>query len=116
VRLALKCLGHARGVFLAGTDLSASSVLTHYNLWNRGLETCRTTPSTHRFRGARLLHEERKRANLSMVTVAKRGGLSSQMIGYVERGIRMPTLGTSFRITDALGISLPELLKKAGSK
>ena len=65
---------------------------------------------------ARLLHEERKRANLSMTTVAERGGLSQQMISYVERGIRMPTLGTLLRMTDALDISLPELLKKAGAK
>ena len=65
---------------------------------------------------ARLLHEERQRANLSMTTVAERGGLSSQMVGYVERGIRMPTLDTLLRMTDALGVSLPELLRKAGAE
>lgn len=62
----------------------------------------------------RLLREERERAGLSMSAVAERAGLSQQMISYVERGLRMPTLDTLLRITDALNLNLLALLRKAG--
>ncbi|MDD5349597.1 MAG: helix-turn-helix transcriptional regulator, partial [Chthoniobacteraceae bacterium] len=45
------------------------------------------------------LKEERLRKNLSMSAVAERAALSQQMVSYVERGIRKPTLDTIFRIS-----------------
>ncbi len=61
----------------------------------------------------RLLREAREDIGMSMYEVAWRSGLSQPMVSYVERGTRMPTLDTLLRITDALKISLPKLLRKA---
>ena len=60
-----------------------------------------------------LLREERMRQGLSMNSVAKTAGLSQQMVSYVERGLRNPTLDTLLRITDALSIDLSKLIKRA---
>jgi transcriptional regulator with XRE-family HTH domain len=62
---------------------------------------------------ARLLREERMRRGLSMNSVAKKSGLSQQMVSYVERGLRNPTLDTLLRITNALKIDLSKLIKRA---
>ena len=62
---------------------------------------------------ARLLREERMRRGLSMNSVAKKSGLSQQMVSYVERGLRNPTLDTLLRITNALNIDLSKLIKRA---
>jgi transcriptional regulator with XRE-family HTH domain len=62
---------------------------------------------------ANLLRQERLRQKLSLARVAERAGLSYQMISYVERKMRNPTLDTMLRITSALGIDLGELIKKA---
>lgn len=62
---------------------------------------------------ARILREEREQRGLSMSTVAERAGLSHQMIGYVERELRSPTLDTLLRITEAIGIDVAEVLAKA---
>jgi transcriptional regulator with XRE-family HTH domain len=62
---------------------------------------------------ARLLRKERIRAGLSVYRVAKRSGVSQQMIGYVERGMRNPTLDTLLRITGALNVDLSKLIKRA---
>lgn len=48
-----------------------------------------------------------------MNALAERAGLSQQMVSYVERGMRMPTLETLLRITDALGIELSGVIAKA---
>jgi transcriptional regulator with XRE-family HTH domain len=61
----------------------------------------------------RLLREQRIRAGLSIYRVAKKSGVSQQMIGYVERGLRNPTLDTLLRITNALDVDLWKLIKKA---
>jgi transcriptional regulator with XRE-family HTH domain len=61
----------------------------------------------------RLLREERIRAGLSIYRVAKKSGVSQQMIGYVERGMRNPTLDTLLRITIALDVDLSKLIKRA---
>lgn len=50
---------------------------------------------------------------MSMGEVAWRSGLSQPMVSYVERGTRMPTLDTLLRLTDAIGISLPKLIRQA---
>lgn len=62
---------------------------------------------------AKLLREERVRRGLSMNSVAKKSGLSQQMVSYVERGMRNPTLDTLLRIAIALNVDLWKLLKKA---
>lgn len=61
----------------------------------------------------RLLKVERERQGLAMLTVAKRAGLSQQMVSYVEREIRRPTLETVLRISGALEVDLEELIRRA---
>ena len=51
-----------------------------------------------------------------MTALAAKAGLSQQMVSYVERGIRNPTLDTLLRITEALDVPLGELITKAESK
>jgi transcriptional regulator with XRE-family HTH domain len=62
---------------------------------------------------AKALRDTRVRKGLSMSTVAERAGLSQQMVSYVERQMRMPTLDTLLRISEALAIDPAELLRKA---
>lgn len=61
----------------------------------------------------RLLRDERERRGLSKYAVAKQSGLSEQMVGYVERGMRNPSLETVLRIAAALEVDLGEVVKKA---
>jgi transcriptional regulator with XRE-family HTH domain len=53
------------------------------------------------------------RRQISMTQVAQQSGLSQQMISYVERGMRSPTLDTLLRISAALNVDLSTLLKAA---
>ena len=48
-----------------------------------------------------------------MNQVAERSGLSQQMVSYVERGMRNPTLETLLRITAALEISVVNVMREA---
>lgn len=48
-----------------------------------------------------------------MNEVAQRAGLSQQMVSYVERDMRNPTLETLLRIASALEVDLADVLKKA---
>lgn len=59
------------------------------------------------------LKRERLRQNLSMNALAERAGLSQQMVSYVERGLRKPTLDTLFRMSCALDVELGSLLAPA---
>jgi len=61
----------------------------------------------------RLLREERKRAGLSKYGHERLAGVSQQMIGYVERGLRKPSLETALRMADGLGLDLADVIKKA---
>ena len=61
----------------------------------------------------RLLREERERQGLSKYAAAARSGLSEQMIGYVERGLRRPSLETVVRMAAALEVDLAEIIKRA---
>ena len=45
--------------------------------------------------------------------VAQESGLSPQMIAYVERGIRNPTLETVLRMCQAMDVDLADLVKRA---
>ena len=60
-----------------------------------------------------MLREERTRRGLSMNRLAEKSGLSQQMVSYVERGIRNPTLDTLLRIANALDVDLWKLIKRA---
>ncbi len=62
---------------------------------------------------ALLLRSERERQNLSMTVVAAKAGLSQQMISYVEREMRNPTLDTFLRITQVLGVDASDVLRSA---
>jgi transcriptional regulator with XRE-family HTH domain len=48
-----------------------------------------------------------------MNLVAERAGLSQQMVSYVEREMRNPTLETLLRIAAALEIDFTEVLHRA---
>ena len=49
-----------------------------------------------------------------MNKVAERAGLSQQMVSYVERQMRNPTLETLLRIAAAIDIDFVDVLKRAG--
>jgi len=59
------------------------------------------------------LRREREKRGLSMNLVAERAGLSQQMVSYVEREMRNPTLETLLRIAAAMDLNLPDLLRQA---
>jgi transcriptional regulator with XRE-family HTH domain len=63
----------------------------------------------------RLLREERERQGLSKYAVEQRAGISQQMVGYVERGLRSPSLETALRISGALGIDLGKVIRQASN-
>lgn len=60
-----------------------------------------------------LLKAERERRKLSKYFVAQESGLSPQMVGYVERGIRNPTLETVLRMAEVMGVEFEQILKQA---
>ena len=60
-----------------------------------------------------LLKVERERRKLSKYYIAQESGLSPQMIGYVERGDRNPTLETVLRMAEAMGVKMENLISKA---
>jgi len=62
---------------------------------------------------AKALRDTRVRKGLSMSAVAERAGLSQQMVSYVERQMRMPTIDTLLRMAEALEVELPEILRRA---
>lgn len=64
-------------------------------------------------RVARILREEREKRRLSMNTVAEQAGLSQQIVSYIEREMRNPTLETLLRITAVLGIHLDDVIRRA---
>jgi len=62
---------------------------------------------------ARILREERLKRGLSMTALAEKAGLSQQIVSYIERQMRNPTLDTLLRITGVLAIDLDEVIKRA---
>ena len=62
---------------------------------------------------ANILRAERVRQDLSMTKMAEHAGLSQQMISYVERKLRNPSLDTMLRMTGALDINLADVIRKA---
>lgn len=64
-------------------------------------------------RVAQILRREREKRELSMNLVAERAGLSQQMVSYVEREMRNPTLETTLRIAAAIGVDPVDVLRRA---
>ena len=62
---------------------------------------------------AKILRREREKRGLSMNRVAELAGLSQQMVSYVERGMRNPTLETLLRIAAAIDTDFVEVLRQA---
>jgi XRE family transcriptional regulator of biofilm formation len=62
---------------------------------------------------ARRLRAERLRRGISMTKLADESGLSQQMISYVERGMRSPTLDTLLRMAGVLKVDLWMILQSA---
>ncbi|HEY4258301.1 MAG TPA: helix-turn-helix transcriptional regulator [Candidatus Udaeobacter sp.] len=67
-------------------------------------------------RVAQILRRERERRGLSMNLVAERAGLSQQMVSYVEREMRNPTLETLLRMAAAIEIDFAQVMRRAQSK
>lgn len=64
-------------------------------------------------RVASILRQERLSQHMSLNDLAAKSGVSRQMISYVEREKRNPSLDTLLRITFALDVHLDEVLRKA---
>ena len=64
-------------------------------------------------RVVQILRREREKRGLSMNVVAQRAGLSQQMVSYVEREMRNPTLETLLRIAAAMEVNFVQILQQA---
>ena len=62
---------------------------------------------------SKVLKSEREKKKLSMNAVAQMAGISQQMVSYVEREMRNPTLETMLRIAAAIEIDPVEVLRRA---
>ena len=62
---------------------------------------------------SRLLRQEWERRKLTKYAVAQLSGVSQAMLGYIEKGTRIPSLEVLLRIADGIGADLPALIKKA---
>lgn len=64
-------------------------------------------------RVAQILRQEREKRGISMNQAAERAGLSQQMVSYVERQMRNPTLETVLRMAAAIEVDLIDVLRLA---
>lgn len=62
---------------------------------------------------AQVLQNERNAKKLTQMEVSGRAGLTHQYIGYIERGIRCPTVDVLVRIAMALGVKASTLVARA---
>ncbi len=65
------------------------------------------------FRVLQLLTEERDRRKITKYALAQKSGVSPQMIGYIEKGERNPTLEIVCRLAAALEVDLSKLVRRA---
>ena len=72
-------------------------------------------PELHRYFAASI-KQARERQGLSRLALAERAGLSQQMVSYLERGIRKPSLDTLVRVCEVLQIHFPALAAEAWEK
>ena len=61
----------------------------------------------------KVLKDARLEAQLSLNELSKRAGLNRMAISFIEKGERVPSLDTFFRIAAALGIAPAALLELA---
>lgn len=66
-----------------------------------------------RIRLIQLIVKERVAKRLTKYALAQQAGVSPQMIGYLESGERVPSVDVICKITDALGVELSELVRRA---
>jgi transcriptional regulator with XRE-family HTH domain len=69
--------------------------------------------------GARLgarIRARREALGLTQAALAERAGLTSNYVGVLERGLKVPTIDTLITIAKALDISLVALLGDVGAK
>ena len=59
-----------------------------------------------------MLAAERKRRGLTKYRVEQRCGVSQQMVGYIERGLRKPSLEIALRLADGIGVDLAKIITK----
>lgn len=64
----------------------------------------------------RILAEERAKRAISKYALSARCGLSQQMIGYVENGLRRPSLETVVRLAEGLELDLGNLFQTAARR
>jgi transcriptional regulator with XRE-family HTH domain len=60
------------------------------------------------------IREQRKTAQLSLRTLARRAGISNPYLSQIERGLRRPSADILQRVADALRISAESLYVQAG--
>lgn len=53
----------------------------------------------------------RKSKGMSQEKLAAESGIDRSHVGFIEQGIRKPTVATLYKITKALGVSLEQLFK-----
>ena len=59
-----------------------------------------------------LLYEYRNRANLSVQKLAQESELDRKYVYELEKGLSQPTLGTLFRLANALGADCAEMVAR----
>lgn len=62
---------------------------------------------------AKVIEELRKKQGLSQTRLAEMAGLSQSMIGLVERGQRVPTVATLYRLAVNLNAKPEDIIKEA---
>ena len=60
------------------------------------------------------IHDQRKRANLSLRQLAEMTSLSNPYLSQIERGLHQPSVRVLRAISDALNLSAETLLAQAG--
>lgn len=65
---------------------------------------------------AHLLKKEREQQKISLNSLSERAGLNRQTVSFIEQELRTPTIETLLRLTDALGIKLEDLIRRARAR
>ena len=60
-----------------------------------------------------ILAAEREKRGVTKYALAQKSGVSPQMVGYIEKGERSPTLEIICRLADALEVDLAAVMRKA---
>ena len=62
---------------------------------------------------ATVIRERREEIGMSLTQLGTTAGLSQQSVSYLERLKRTPSIDTLFRVSQALGLSVSSLVKRA---